>query len=187
MNEMTRILTICPSIYPEKFDVMCESFYNTCSKDNILFTTSVKGVTESINDAFKRYPDFDFYHITNDDAIYETHNWDTKLAKKGKITHGTDSVPEGVNGQFFMIDGDFVRALGWLQLPTLNRYAGDVVWRFIGEQLGILEHVPEVVIRHNWEGCAEPMVNQLDMAEFAKWLPWAFKDIKKIKEKLCIK
>lgn len=180
-----KILTICPSIYPSKLKKMLDSFTITRSKSTTLIVNSdkYKTITEIFNKEFESNPDYDFYFMANDDIIFNTPLWDLKLAKKGKITHGTDAVDIGINGQFLMIDGDIVRSVGWLQLPTLNKYAGDVVWRFIGENLGILEHIPEVIIKHNWEG-ADEKINKEDMLEFSKWLPWSFKDISNIRKAL---
>lgn len=179
-----RILGICPSIYPHKLINMMDSFLTTRSDSTNIRVYYNKGsITEIFNQAFRDNPDYDFYHLMNDDCIYKTIDWDLKLAKKGKITHGKDSIDGGLDGQFLMIDGDIVRALGWLQLPTLERYAGDCVWRLIGQNLNILEHVPEVIIEHKWEG-ADAEINQKDMTSFAQWLPWAFRDIKKVREAL---
>lgn len=178
-----KILTICPSIYPEKLQRMYNSYDVTVSRYSQLIVPQQKGsITAIINDTFRKYNDADYYIVLNDDITFETPLWDTLLTTKNKITHGNDSVEEGVEGQFLMIPGDFARALGWLQLPTLNRYCGDVIWRFIAQQLNILEYKPKVIITHYWEGCAEPLVNQLDMAAFAEWLPHSHIDIEKIRK-----
>lgn len=161
---------------------MMDSFLTTRSESTqIRVYYQVDSITNIFNKAFKDNPDYDFYMPLNDDIIFKTPDWDLKLANKGKISYGTDSVKEGVNGQFLMIDGDIVRALGWLQMPLLHKYAGDVVWRLIGGQLGILEYHPEVVIEHQWGG-ADSEVNTKDMAAFASWLPHCHKDINKIRE-----
>lgn len=178
---MKRILTIVPSIYPQKLERMIDSYYATVNTANLCINSDKeRTVTQVFNDVFTKYSDFDFYFMANDDMIFKTKDWDLKLANKGKISHGNDSIPEGLPGQFLMIDGDIVRALGWLQLPQLERYCGDVVWRFLGTQLGILNHVKDVDIEHNWEG-AESAINQEDTKRFAEWLPNSHKDISKIK------
>lgn len=178
-----KTLAICPTIYPEKFNKMYDSFQVNTSKYTTLLTITKKGgITKLINEAFERNNDYDYYIVINDDIRFETPLWDMTLAKKNSITHGDDAIKEGVCGQFLMIPGDFCRAIGWLQQPTLNRYAGDVTWRFIGQQLDCLQYIPEVIITHNWEGCAEPLVNEIDMAAFANWLPKCHNDINKIAE-----
>lgn len=175
-----RILTVCPTIRPELFRIMEESFYKTSSDGNVLYPIETGTVTEAINFAFNKFPNFDFYHVINDDVEYKTIGWDKLLTKKVKITYGTDKVDIGEHGNFLMIDGDIVRATGWLQLPTLNKYCGDIVWKFIGQQLEILEYIPEVIIEHKWKGANEEE-NKKDMAKFAEWLPWAFRDCNKIR------
>lgn len=178
-----KILAICPTIYPEKFSKMYDSFQINTSKYTKLLTINKKGgITKLINKAFERNPDYEFYTVINDDIIFETPLWDKELAKKGNVSHGTDAVEGALNGQFLMVDGDFCRSLGWLQMPTLNRYAGDVVWRFLGENTGTLRYVPEVKICHNWDGCSQPEVNKEDMSNFAQWLLNSHKDINKIAE-----
>lgn len=177
-----KILAICPTIYPDKFEKMYNSFQVMTSKYTKLLIISEKGnITKLINKAFEKNSEYDFFFTCNDDILFETTLWDTELSHKNRISHGDDSVKEGVAGQFLMIPGDFARAVGWLQMPKLNRYCGDVTWRFIGKQLDCLDYHPNVVITHNWEGCAEPLVNEMDMAEFAAWLPVSYKDINKIR------
>ncbi len=178
-----KILVICPTIYPDKFENMYNSYQVTSSKNSKLLIINKKGgVTNLINEAFNKHNDYDFYFVINDDIVFETPLWDLELAKFHRITHGDDSIKDGIAGQFLMIPGDFARALGWLQMPLLNRYCGDAVWRFIGQQLNCLDYHKNVVITHNWENCAEPLVNQIDMESFSEWLPRSHKDVNKIME-----
>lgn len=180
-----RILSICPSIYPEKLSKMYDSYDVTTSRFNTLLIINQKGnITKLLNDTFEKHNNYDFYHLLNDDVLYESPLWDMELAQKGKISYGNDGLQENNLCTFPMIDGDIVRATGWLHMPTLNRYCGDVVWKFIGENLNILNYRADVKTTHKWDGCAEPEVNQSDMQAFANWLPYSFKDIEKIKKVL---
>lgn len=177
-----KILIVCPSIYPEKMHKMLESM-NITKSVNTDFAFSDQGtVTESINIIFNSNPDYDFYFIANDDIEFKTPLWDLSLSNKGKISYGDDLIQDENLCTFPMIDGDIARAVGWLQLPTLNRYCGDVVWRTIGHALNILEYHPEIIIKHNWEGCSDELIHKEDMNRFAQWLPWSFRDIKKVRE-----
>lgn len=178
-----KILCVCPSIYPKKLNNMIKSLELTKSKYTDLIVCSEGTVTEAINKIFTENISYDYFFICNDDITFNTALWDLTLAKKGKITYGNDAIENGLDGQFLMIDGDFARAVGWLQLPTLNRYCGDVVWRYIAQQLNVLEYVPSVKITHHWDG-ADAELNNADMQRFAQWLPWSFKDISKIQEVL---
>lgn len=177
------ILCICPSIYPKKLEKMTDSFLTTRSKYTHLYVDNRQDVTvtQIFNEAFMDNPNFDFYFMANDDIIFETPLWDLALANKCKISYGDDGF-QGINLPTFpMIDGDIVRALGWLQMPQLNRYSGDMIWKFIGQECGILNYVPEVKITHQWEGCSHSDINDHDMKEFGKWLPWSFKDLTKVR------
>ena len=180
-----KILTICPSKYPEKLAYMMDSFLDTRSECNtVRINYEEDSITKIFNKVFEANPDYDFYHMTNDDVIYKTKEWDVKLAQKGKISYGNDLFQGANLCTFPMIDGDIVRALGWLQMPTLERYCGDVVWKFIGEQLNILNYNEDVIIEHKWGGCERPDLNTADMARFAAWLPFAHKELEKIRKVL---
>ncbi len=182
-QSMNKILTVCPTIRPTLFEDMEESFYDTSSEGNVLYEVSFGTVTEAINFAFNKFPNFDFYHVTNDDVIYHTKQWDIKLANKGKISYGNDMLQGKDLCTFPMIDGDIVRAVGWLQLPILNKYCGDNVWKFIGEQLNILDYHGDVLLKHKWSGANEEETKE-DMRRFSEWLPWAFKDCNNIRKAL---
>lgn len=180
-----KILAICPSIYPDKLSKMMESFNNTKSEfTDIVVYTEIGSVTEIFNKAFNEHKYYDFYFMCNDDIIFRTDKWDLKLANKGKISYGNDLFQRDNLCSFPMIDGDIVRALGWLQMPKLERYTGDVIWKFMGVQLGILNYVEEVVIEHTWSGCSDPEMNTRDTQNFANWLPFSFRDINKIRSVL---
>lgn len=179
-----KILTICPSIYPKKLEKMIDSFYLTNNCSQLLINNEIKPVTQVFNDAFNKYPDFDYYFMANDDIIFQTKDWDVILANtiiEPGISYGNDLFQGENLCTFPMIHGDIVRALGWLQMPTLNRYCGDVVWKFLGQQSKCLKYVPEVIIEHKWEG-GDAKVHGEDMARFSEWLVCSFKDIKKVRD-----
>jgi len=180
-----KILCICPSKYPKKLDKMMDSFLITRSKHTkIILNYENKSITSIFNEEFEKHPDYDFYFMANDDILFETPLWDLKLANKCKISYGDDGFQGENLCTFPMIDGDIVRALGWLQMPLLKRYSGDVVWKYIGERCGILNYCKDVIITHKWEGCSDPELNIKDMSNFIRWLPNSYKDIIKIKNHL---
>lgn len=144
-------------------------------------------VTECINAAFLKWNRFDLYHITNDDVIYETPGWDDKFKapfKSGKsgIVYGNDLFQGENLCTFPVISADIAKTLGWLQLPTLDRYCGDVVWRFIGKHCGCLKYLPDVILRHNWNGQPDIAINTADMKKFADWLMVAHRDVQKVED-----
>lgn len=181
-----KILCICPSKYPEKMERMLDSFLVTRSKYTKIVVNYEEGcITDIFNKVFQNNPNEDFYFMANDDIIFETPLWDICLAKKGKITYGMDGIQNKNLPTFPMIDGNIVRALGWLQLPGLKKYCGDVVWKFIGESLKILEYREDVSIRHDWdESSWNEQINKEDMATFADWLQKSQRDLTKIRRVL---
>lgn len=178
-----KILVICPSKYPEKLSKMMDSFLITRSKHTeIIINYEDKSITKIFNETFQKNPNYDFYFMANDDIIFNTPLWDIELASKNKISWGFDGIQNENLCCFPMIDGNIVRALGWLQLPTLDKYCGDVIWKFIGKECGILNYKSNIKIYHHWE---ESEVNHSkhisDQSEFAKWLPYSYKDVNKVK------
>jgi hypothetical protein len=86
-----------------------------------------------------------------------------------------------------MIDGNIVRALGWLQLPCLTQYSGDQAWHVIGEILGILGYHPEVIIKHHWKGWDE-VLGAEDLKRINEWCRGDMQqDIEKVRKVLCLK
>jgi len=104
-------------------------------------------ITTKINNVFRQFNNFPFYHVTNDDFVYRTKGWDETLKNKNKISYGNDLF-SNLFPTTSVIDGDICRALGWLQMPSLKHLYGDSVWNVIGHHLNILKYKKEVVIEH---------------------------------------
>jgi len=160
------LLVICPTRErPEKLARMYDSFVKTkFGRTSLILCVDVddateydynctisvephKNNTQIINDIFCKFPDYKYYSVTNDDFIYKTMSWDTMLMQKG-INFGED----GTNRKFpvtSVIDGDIVRALGWLQMPTLEYLYGDTVWNILGYQADCLKYNKDVIIEHD--------------------------------------
>ena len=205
-----RILTICPTFKrPELASQMSASWFKTSTEDNTLalgcdigdpklsaykdiksankiFCKAGSTVTEVINSIYVQHPNYDFYHITNDDVIYHTHGWDSKFVNLSEeyghgIFYGNDLLQGANLCTFPFISAPIVKAVGWLQLPTLNRYAGDVVWKFLGQSCNCLYYMGGVVIQHNHNGKIDKRINKGDMGRFAKWLPSSNREVNAIK------
>lgn len=206
-----KVLTICPvKGNPALARNMVDSWLNTRTADNTIvlgcdigdselhgykdikeankvFCKAGSTITEVLNSIYLQHPDYDFYHITNDDVSYVTKGWDTKMVNlAAEYGHGVFYGNDCLQGEnlptFPFISGELVRAVGWLQMPTLNRYCGDVIWKFIAERCNCLYYMGGIIISHDWKGCVQPEINTEDMAKFAQWLPFSHKDILKVKE-----
>lgn len=129
------------------------SLRETSSAD-ILFLSEIGSTTDLINEAYRQSPHYDYYHVTNDDFLYQTKDWDKILIEEIEsrggwgISYGNDLF----NGRNLpvtsVISANIIRALGWLQLPGLQYLYGDMVWKFIGETMGFLYYRHDVIIEH---------------------------------------
>lgn len=213
-----RVLSICPTKgRSELCAQMVQSFNKTAKENNILvlgmnfgdphltYYNDIKEhkvvckanatVTEVVNDIYKMYPNYDFYHILNDDVIYHTNGWDTKFIQVIKecgpgIAYGNDLFQGKNLPTFPFISKELVKSIGWLQLPRLNRYFGDMVWRHIGQMTNTLYYLGGVEIEHmhnladKSDIVPDMEVYDADQLAWASWLPSSHIDINRIKEAL---
>lgn len=145
-----KILIICPSVRPDRFQEFYKSLRETTDAD--LFVKSRPGsITKYINEAPRNY---DYFHITNDDAIYRTPGWDKIFAEKidsmngWGICFGNDQLSGGNICALPFIGRNLMDLTGWLQLPTLEHLCGDCVWHYIGQKINRLFYFPNVIIEH---------------------------------------
>ena len=177
-----------------------ESFNRTKKCNNtLLIDSETETTTTAINKAFRDNPDYDFFHVTNDDVIYQTIGWDKILTSKPGINYASDLFQNENHPTFPMISGDIVRALGWLQCPAVEYLYGDTAWKLIGDRIGCLNYFPDVIIEHkhflktNHTDMVYAKTNsqeqyQKDQAGFFKWISCdSNNDIEKIKGVLCQK
>ena len=208
---MNKILTICPSRgRPDIAKRMFDSFKSTSTLSSIKicldfddpklveYTSLIPlphvviqdrmTTTQIINKAFRDNPDWEFYHVTNDDMFYQTPGWDETFISNADrvgpgIFYGNDTMRK--HGELCVapvISGSIIRALGWAQMPTLTHLYGDNVWMEIGKRLGILYYHHEIIIEHrHWNNKKAVIddgyrrVNSTEMfrkddAAFTEWL-----------------
>jgi hypothetical protein len=131
-------------------DELLYAYMDIFNKNNLAYTiNSFENNTQYINAVFTSLPEYKFYSVTNDDFVYMTLSWDAMLMNRMCISYG-DDMYQGKNlPTTSVIDGDIIRALGWLQMPTLKYLYGDSVWKVLGLKLNILFYNPMVIIKHN--------------------------------------
>jgi len=107
-------------------------------------------LSEIYAEAYRKFPDSDWYGFIADDVVPITQNWDIKLIETAG--HDGMAVPAGGDTTggcpHFVLGGDLVRSIGWLALPGLSRLYIDTCWGVISAQRGVLRHVPEVILEH---------------------------------------
>lgn len=182
---MPRILTICPSIRDRK--KISESFFKTSATDNTLVFSSKGTVTEAINNFIDDVHNYDFIHLTNDDVVYKTFGWDKILTDaipaQGGISYGDDGVHGEALCTFPMISTNIILALGWAQLPDLEKYYGDTVWWHIGQECKCIHYCPTAKLEHlNDDKYIKHNVYREDQLVWGKWLTTqAYNDVLMVK------
>lgn len=175
---MKDILTICPSKNrPDRCYNMVKSFKETSSESNLIigidndekykkdylkitqdFNITILEfdhctTTKIYNTIFNIFRNYKYYHMTNDDFIYKTKEWDKKFINKLDsylygICYGNDLIQKERLCTAPCISSSIIRAIGWLQLPTLTHLCGDFVWFSIGKKLNCLYYLSDVIIEH---------------------------------------
>lgn len=187
MHKNNRLLTVCPSVRPKRLVKMMETWNNTQTTSQLTIGTKPGCTTHVINEAFRKNPGFDYYHIANDDFVYETVGWDAHLIRaiESRKSYGIAFPDDGFRGSSLpavsIISGNLVRAVGWLQLPSLCYLCGDLVWQHIGRELNCIWKVPQVKIIHEhylnkkadrceYEETNSLKTRQRDTEAFRRWV-----------------
>lgn len=95
----------------------------------------------------------DIYGFIGDDHRFRTQYWDEQIEAQndvmgGGIIYGDDLLRgEELPSQVF-IDKRIVKTLGWMALPGAKHLYLDDTWRELGQRLGRLAYMPEIVIEH---------------------------------------
>lgn len=181
-------------------DDPCLEQYKDFFADKVCYYLGPKKTTTDIyNYILKVLPDYEFYSLTNDDFVYLTVVWDVKLMGNIEqnggwgIAYGDDRIMGDVLPTTPVISGNIVRALGYLQLPSLKHLYGDRVWRALGRAIGRLYYDGNVIIQHEhpldkktpedemFKYTNSQQMYQMDQQSFNRWMKTQVKsDISKI-------
>lgn len=94
---------------------------------------------------------YDVVGFMGDDHVPRSHDWDGQVfefAAQGHVVYGNDLVQGPNLPTAVFIDSRIVRTLGHFVLPGQIHLWMDNYWRTLGEQLGALTYLPDVVIEH---------------------------------------
>lgn len=177
---MKKLLAVCPTRErPQLAEEMLRSFLLTAKDADIIFVldtddpqltdynflhkypcfkflTFRQNTTQYYNEIIQQpqYNAYEYYSCTNDDFVYKTDGWDTKLIEEIE-KHGSPGIAFGndlLQGRNLpttsIISGEIVRAIGYLQNPALTHLFGDNVWKVIGKQCQCLHYRNDVIIEH---------------------------------------
>jgi len=145
-------------------DPQYSEYLDLCFSNPILYYVNNKSInmtyTQMLNHQYLSYPHYEYYHITNDDFVYFTDGWDRRFIQVLRdygsgVAYGNDLYMGRNLPTAPFISAEVVRALGWVQLPTLTHLCGDMVWKVIGEGLESIYYLKDVIIEHK-----HPLVNK---------------------------
>lgn len=98
-----------------------------------------------------READFDVLGAFGDDVLFRTPGWDRiveqALATPG-IAYGDDLIHGKNHPSAVWMSSAIAKALGWLALPATTHQWADDAWKRLGQELGLLRFLPDVVVEH---------------------------------------
>ena len=138
----------------------------------VVHTGPRQGISRAMNEVFIKHPNEDWYGFLADDLLPQTPYWDLKLierAGKYNISYPNDQGKDTTLPTHPCIGGDLVRAIGWLGLPVTQHYFIDTVWRFLGEQLGNIHRLDDVIVEHLHYSLNKSDMDQVYIESSEKW------------------
>lgn len=97
-------------------------------------------------------PDYDYIAFMGDDHLPHTPGWDTKLAEaigtEPGISYGNDLLQGENLPTAVVMSAGIVEALGWMSPPPLKHLFLDNFWLAVGEALGNVNYLSDVIIEH---------------------------------------
>jgi hypothetical protein len=83
--------------------------------------------------------------------VFRSKGWDRRIAEAlatPGIAYGNDLLMGADLPTAVFMSSVIPRALGWFALPTCNHLYIDNGWKTLGQRLGCLRYLPDVVIEH---------------------------------------
>jgi hypothetical protein len=97
-------------------------------------------------------PDYDYICFMGDDHLPRTGGWDTKLTEAigtdPGIAYGNDLLQGENLPTAVVMSSKIIRALGFMSPPALKHLFLDNFWLAMGNALGNVNYLPEVIIEH---------------------------------------
>lgn len=93
----------------------------------------------------------DIVGFMGDDHRPRTGGWQVyveRAAVDGGVVYGNDLIQGANLPTAVFMDSRIVRTLGWFVVPGMTHLFMDNLWKTLGEQLGTLRYLPDVIIEH---------------------------------------
>lgn len=124
------------------------------------------GIVDATNMVAKEYCTFfEAIGFMGDDHRFRTIDWDYIMLKKVKesnpnaVVYGDDLYQHNQLPTSVVLDSGIVEKLGYMAPPILQHMYVDNFWKDIGEKLGTLYYMPEVVIEHMHYTCGKSKID----------------------------
>lgn len=143
---------------------------------------------------------YDIVGFMGDDHVPRTPAWDHQVRAAmvpGGVVYGNDLIQGAALPTAVFMDSRIIRTLGWFVVPGMTHLFMDNLWKTLGEQLGTLRYLPDVIIEHvhpiagkaEWDAgyveANDGAVWEHDEAIYREWVAFQMPaDIAKIKAAL---
>lgn len=133
-------------------DAKLQQYFATDLIDDwLVLESEFDTLTKKLNRAaeISKYPDI--LGFIADDNIFRTNGWDIRVRdalENPGLAYGNDLYQGAGLPTSVFISNVIVQSLGWFALPTSNHMYLDNAWKVLGERLGRLIYLPDVVIEH---------------------------------------
>ena len=196
---LNKILIICPSrnrpqnmveVVNSWIDVSHPTNSQLCfalDDDNENQYPRIYGVKYEINPRIRMCPtlnkvandysnEYKYIGFIGDDHRFRTPNWDSTVVRHldelgpNGIVYGNDLLQGELLPTAVFLNSNIVRRLGYMVPPTLVHMYADNFWRDLGNELGTITYLPDVVVEHcHWaNGKAEHDIHYDEVDEFTQ-------------------
>ena len=143
------------------------------------------GMCQALNYAARRYAElYEAVGFMGDDHLPRTAGWDARVldeldALEPRVVYGNDLLQGAALPTAVFLPGRVVQAMGYMAPPSLRHLYLDNFWKALGERLGGLRYLDDVVIEHlhpingkaDWdEGYRRVNAPEVDQGDREEWL-----------------
>jgi hypothetical protein len=114
-------------------------------EEQVGYTASLNAVARELWDSV------DILGAFGDDVLFRTPGWDRIVEvalQTPAIAYGDDLIHGRNHPSAVWMHSTIAKALGWLALPSTTHQWADDGWKRLGQELGLLRFLPEVVVEH---------------------------------------
>jgi hypothetical protein len=143
------------------------------------------GMCQALNYAARRYADlYETVGFMGDDHLPRTVGWDARMldaldSLEPRIAYGNDLLQGAALPTAVFMQSRIIQAMGYMAPPVLHHLYLDNFWKSLGERLGGLRYLDDVVIEHlhpingkaDWdEGYRRVNAPEVDQSDRREWL-----------------